>query len=61
MLLFPPEAVMIADDTNGPINADVFPICGGDLKIWVLGRKTTAVTGGVRLRRARRTRTLEGE
>lgn len=22
-----PEAVMIAEDTNGPMNADVFPIC----------------------------------
>ena len=25
MLLSFPDAVMIADDTNGPINADVFP------------------------------------
>lgn len=27
MLLLLPDAVMIADDTNGPINADVFPTC----------------------------------
>jgi len=27
MLLLPPEAVMIALDTSGPMKADVFPTC----------------------------------
>lgn len=28
MLLFPPESVIIAEDTKGPMNAEVLPIWG---------------------------------
>jgi hypothetical protein len=57
MLLFPPESVMIADDTNGPINADVLPICTGI-------RRSAITSQGKRRhsrqRRVQRTGTLGG-
>jgi hypothetical protein len=48
MLLFPPEALMIAEETNGPMNAEVLPICNTERETWnMVNASATMVMNGM--------------